>query len=201
MKKKMDIILITIFVVLVLIGAYMFLIKSEQKSDETDAIKFSQEYNLEDKENVFVYKTSEEIIKILENGTGVVYLGFPECPWCMEYVKHLNKTAKENNVSKIYYKNILNERKENTQEYQKIVGLLSDYLQYDEEGNKRVYVPAVIVVNNGVIVGFDDETAWDTKGFKTPTEYWKERDLDDFKTKLKVMFSKITSNTCKQGCN
>ena len=68
----MDIILITIFVVLVLIGAYMYLIKPEQKSDETDAIKFSQEYNLEDNENVFVYKTSEEIIKILENGTGVV---------------------------------------------------------------------------------------------------------------------------------
>ena len=39
MKKKMDIILITIFVVLVLIGAYMFLIKPEQKSGETDAIK------------------------------------------------------------------------------------------------------------------------------------------------------------------
>ena len=113
----------------------------------------------------------------------------------------LNEAAKENNVSKIYYKNILNERKENTQDYQKIVGLLSDYLQYDEEGNKRVYVPAVIVVNNGVIVGFDDETAWDTKGFKMPAEYWKERDLDDFKTKLKVMFLKLTSNTCNQGCN
>lgn len=28
-----------------------------------------------------------------------------------------------------------------------------------------------------------------------------EFDLEDFKTKLKVMFSKITSNTCKQGCN
>lgn len=199
MNKKMDIILITIFSLLVLIGAYIFLVKPNQ--EKTDAIKFSQEYNLEDKENVFVYKSSEEIIKILENGTGVVYLGFPECPWCMEYVKHLNESAKENNVSKIYYKNILNERKENTKEYQKMVELLNDYLQYDEEGNKRIYVPAVIVVNNGVIVGFDDETAWDTKGFQTPGEYWKERNLNDFKTKLKVMFSKLTSNTCNQGCN
>ena len=199
MNKKMDIILITIFSLLVLIGAYIFLVKPNQ--EKTDAIKFSQEYNLEDKENVFVYKSSEEIIKILENGTGVVYLGFPECPWCMEYVKHLNESAKENNVSKIYYKNILNERKENTKEYQKMVELINDYLQYDEEGNKRIYVPAVIVVNNGVIVGFDDETAWDTKGFQTPGEYWKERDLNDFKTKLKVMFSKLTSNTCNQGCN
>ena len=102
MKKKMDIILITIFVVLVLIGAYMFLIKPEQKNDETDAIKFSQEYNLEDKENVFVYKTSEEIIKILENGTGVVYLGFPECPWCMEYVKHLKKIMFQKFITKTY---------------------------------------------------------------------------------------------------
>ena len=200
MKKKMDIILITIFVVLVLIGAYMFLIKPEQKSDETDAIKFSQEYNLEDKENVFVYKTSEEIIKILENGTGVVYLGFPECPWCMEYVKHLNKTAKENNVLKIYYKNILNERKENTQEYQKIVGLLSDYLQYDEEGNKKIYVPAVIGVNKGEIVGFDDETSYDTKGFETPQEYWNEESINNLKNKLNDIITKSNDNICT-SCN
>lgn len=194
--KRLDIIMIVVFVLLILLGVYMFLIKPSVKSD---SLKFSEEYNLEDKENVFVYKTTEEIIKILENGTGVVYLGFPECPWCLEYVKHLNEVAKNNNITKIYYKNILNDRKENTSDYQKIVEILADYLQYDEEGNKRVYVPAVIVVNNGIIVGFDDETAYDTKGYQSPQEYWENESLENFKLKLKTMFSNLNT-TCTQ-CN
>lgn len=194
--KRIDIIMIVVFVLLVLLGAYLFLIKPNIKND---SLKFSEEYNLEDKENIFVYKTTEEIIKILENGTGVVYLGFPECPWCVEYVKYLNEVAKDSDISKIYYKNILNDRKENTKEYQKIVEILSNHLQYDEEGNKKIYVPAVIVVNNGIIVGFDDETAYDTKGFQTPKEYWENESLENFKTKLNSMFKNL-NNTCTK-CN
>ena len=60
---------------------------------------------------------------------------------------------------KIYYYNILEDRKNNTEEYKNIVSKISDYLQYDDEGNKKVFVPAVVAVDKGKIVGFDDETA------------------------------------------
>ena len=48
-----------------------------------------------------------EIIKIMKNGTGVVYLGFPECPWCQSYVKMLNEVAKDVGIEKIYYYNVV----------------------------------------------------------------------------------------------
>ena len=111
MKKK---ILLSVIVVAIVIISGVVLIKVLNRQDESDAIKFAKEYNITE-DNIFVYKNAEEIIKILENGTGVVYLGFPECPWCRAYVPMLNEIAKENHFDKIYYYNILKDRKENTE--------------------------------------------------------------------------------------
>lgn len=192
MKKK-TILIITIIVIIISIGVIL------SKKENKDNIKFSKEYEITEN-NVFVYRDIKQIIKILENGTGIVYLGFPECPWCKAYVKHLNETALTNNLDKIYYFNILEDRKNNTEEYQKIVEILKEYLRYDDEGNKRIYVPAVISVKNGIITGFDDETSYDTKNYDTPEEYWKNEDLDSLKNKLSKMINSTIDNTCTD-CN
>lgn len=190
MKKKLLFIIPILFVFL-LVGC---------KKEETDAQKFAKEYTTVTEDNYFVYRDIEEIIKILEHGTGVVYLGFPECPWCQAYVKTLNEVADIEGLEKIYYFNILEDRKNNTEKYQKIVNILNEYLQYDNEGNKRVYVPAIISVVEGEIVGFDDETAYDTKGFEKPEEYWTEEEISDLKIKLTDMISKVLDNKCTD-CN
>lgn len=193
--------LIIILFSIVILGAVGIFIYANKDSKETDSQKFAKEYNTVSTDNVFTYRSMQEIINILKRGTAVVYLGFPECPWCREYVIHLNEVAKTAGINKIYYKNILNERKENTEQYQEIVEILSEYLQYDEEGNKRIYVPAVIVVKEGNIIGFDDETAWDTKGYKDPKEYWAKENLPGLKEKLANLFNQISSSACTTECN
>lgn len=202
MKKKNIIITGIILLVLIIasIGIYLVVNKDNEPKEKTDAEKFSEEYIQVDKENVFVYRDINEIIKILENGTGIVYLGFPECPWCQTYVKYLNEVATDMAVSKIYYYDILEARKNNTEEYQQIVSLLEKHLQYDEEGNKKVYVPSVIAVKKGEIVGFDDETAWDTKGYEKPEDYWTEDEVKDLKEKLETMIGDAGLNICSD-CN
>lgn len=200
MKKKRTIIIsVIVFIALISMTLFFLFYNKKATNNNTDAIKFSEEYNI-DKDNVFVYKTLKDINKILEHGTGIVYLGFPKCPWCKGYVPYLNEVAKIENIDKIYYFDIYSDRLNNSKEYQYTVKLLDDYLQYDEEGNKKIYVPAVIAVNKGKIVGFDDETAYDTKGYETPEEYWKNEDLDGLKTKLKKMFRKINLDYCTD-CN
>lgn len=200
MNKKIIIIVITILVLLLgVFSIWYFTRDSETKV--LDGEKFAKEYDTITSDNVFVYKDIDEIIKVLEHGTGIVYLGFPECPWCKAYVVYLNEVAKDNDVEHIYYHNILEDRKNNTDKYQRIVAILSDYLQYDEEGNKRVYVPSVIAVKDGEIMGFDDETSWDTKGYDTPEEYWKNEDLPALKDKLAKMFDDTKENICTSNCN
>lgn len=206
MKNKKIIIIISAIVVALLIALVIFLKVNPSSTVETDSEKFAKEYGWVDEngkktDNVFVYRTPEEIIKILKNGTGIVYLGFPECPWCGQYVVYLNEVAKENNVEKINYLNILNERKNNTDAYKEIVSILSDYLQYDDDGNKRIYVPAVIAVKDGKIIGFDDETSYDTKGYENPQDYWENEDLDALKEKLACMMRDCEKNVCTSSCN
>ena len=202
MKNKKRILLIIIAIVIVLCVLFCLLkVYKTEKEVIKDNVKFSQEYGSVSEDNVFCYKTIDEIINILEHGTGVVYLGFPECPWCKEYVIYLNEVAKNSGCDKVYYFNILNDRKDNTKKYQEIVNILKDYLPYDEEGNKRIYVPAVIAVKDGKIISFDDETSKDTKGYDTPQEYWKNEDLDALKKKLSEMIKNTSNNICTSGCN
>lgn len=196
-SKKNVYIIFGIIAVLILIISLSFLFKKDKMSD---AERFAKEYDFT-VNNVFVYRNLDEINKILENGTGVVYLGFPECPWCKGYIPYLNEVAINEHLDKIYYFNILNDRKNNTSGYKKTVQLLNDYLKYDNEGNKRIYVPAVIAVNNGKIVGFDDETSFDTKGYETPEEYWKNEDLDGLKKRLSDMIKASFPSYCTSGCN
>lgn len=199
MKKKNFILLgITVLVIVAIVVGVVLILNKNNKTEITDAVKFSGEYTEIDKNNVFVYRSVDEIINILENGTGIVLLGFPECPWCQRYVKYLNEVAKDLGIDKIYYYNIREDRKNNTEDYQKIVAILKEYLQYDEEGNKRIYVPSVIALKKGEIVGFDDETAWDTKGFKTPAEYWTDDEVKDLKERLETMIANTGMNICTE---
>ncbi len=185
-------------IIVILIGIIIFLLVNnnieKEETKKSDAEKFAEEYTLVDKDNRFVYTEIDEIINILEEGTGIVYLGFPECKWCQQYVVYLNEVAKDRNVSKIYYYNIRKDREDNTENYQTIVNLLQDYLQEDEEGNPRIYVPAVIFMSAGNILGFDDETAYDTKGFDDPSNYWTEDEVSDLKERLNSYLDK--SNIC-----
>jgi len=190
MKHKI-LLIATLIICLVLSGC---------KKEPTDSEKFKEEYSQVGEYNVFVYRTSDEIIKILEHGTGVVYLGFPECPWCQAYVPYLNEVADIEGLEKIYYYNIYNDRKDNTEFYQKVVNLTKDYLKYDEEGNKRIFVPAIIAVKEGEIIGFDDETSLDTLGFKDPKDYWIEERVTNLKSRLTQMISQIVDNKCTD-CN
>ena len=199
MKKRNLIIIGIIALLLIAVLITIFLLKDKK---ESDAIKFSKEYSSISKENVFVYKTADEIIQIMEHGTGIVYLGFPECPWCNAYVKYLNEVALDVGIDEIYYYNILEDRKDNTKEYQKIVSLLGDNLQYDEEGKLRIYVPNVSFHIKGEVIANDYETSYDTHGYKSPEEYWTPEEIKDLKERLTEYSEKVflALNSCTD-CN
>ena len=202
MKDKKIIALLGV-IILILIGIVIFLVVKNGKRDtvvneKSDAVKFAEEYTEIDDDNVFVYSDVDEIIDILESGTGVVYLGFPECKWCQRYVTYLNEVAKSRGIDKIYYYNIRQDRNDNSENYLKIVELIKDYLQVDDEGNPRIYVPAIIFMSDGKIIGFDDETSLDTKGLDSPDEYWTDEEINDLKAKLNEIID--GSNICV-SCN
>lgn len=194
MKQKILMILIPFFgFVLILLSCFKF------KNDAlfTDSVQFKNEYekfngvevygNKYQKldlsaNNPIKYSNYDEILDIIENKTGIIYLGFPECPWCRTIIPVLFDVVKDNKINKIYYLNIKDERdsyvvedgklvyemdengneKKGTEGYFKLLEALDEHLTdytifYEdkeyETGEKRIYAPTVIFVKNGKIIG------------------------------------------------
>lgn len=191
-KKYLTYIIIGLIALILLV----LLVVKLQKNNLPDNEKFANEYTEVGKNNVFVYRNAEEIIKILEGGTGIVLFGFPECPWCQAYVPMLNEVAKEEGIEKIYYFNIKEDRQNNTKNYQKIVKILKNYLMKDDEGNERVFVPDVYAVKDGKILSHNNETSVISEDI-TPSLYWTDEKKSEIKQVFKNMIDETYSNVCK----
>ena len=205
MKKK-NIIITGITLTILIIAGVFFLLngnnKKEESKDKIDHEKFAEEYKEVSKDNVFIYKDVDEIIKIMSHGTAVVYLGYPECPWCQEYVKYLNETAKEVGIEKIYYCNTKKVKEEAMDKYHELISILDGHLQYTDEGDQWIYVTNVSFHINGDIIGNDYETSKDTHGLKNPKDYWTKEEIKDLKNTLTKYMEEVlsASNVCTD-CN
>ena len=129
------------------------------KSDDS---KFKSEYEALNNENVKIeisennpikYLSIEEVFNFFENKTGVIYFGFPGCPWCRNMIPVLFNSAKNNNVDTVYYFNPREIRSSDNEDYNKLVNILNEYLTENENGEKTLYVPDVYFVKDGKIVG------------------------------------------------
>lgn len=188
--SKIKIILTTILIgllIIVMIIKGRDLIKTNKISNN-DSIKFKEEYeslngkydNVRERkyldvnissDNPVKYATFTEISDLIDHGTGVIYFGFPECPWCRNAVPVLLEAAETTGVDTIYYFNALDIRdekfldangeivttKEGTKEYKQLLKKLDKYLSVysglNDDSIKRLYFPTVFFIKEGVVIG------------------------------------------------
>ena len=88
--------------------------KTVENKKTTDATKFKKEYEiLNDKyskvaikeKNPIVYSDIDKIYNIMDNKSGLIYLGYPECSTCRDNISILIEAAKQTGLKKIYYLN------------------------------------------------------------------------------------------------
>lgn len=176
--------------IVILGGALAWLLSQQNQTAKlSDAERFVVEYSEADTDHRFVYADNQEVLNTFSSGTGVVYLGFPECPWCQSIVPILDEAAKAEGVDKIYYLNVRQSRTDNDSTHQALMDRLSDYLNKDEDGNPRLYVPDITILKDGEIIGrFIQESAEDAN---TPAEYWTSERRDKALAELRQMMQKL----------
>lgn len=147
---------------------------------ENNGRNYPQVYISDD--NVYYYASEDEIRSLFEDKkTGVLYLGFPTCPWCRNMVPVLNEAGKYYGIDKIYYYNIKEIRssysfdsdnklvkQEGTELYNyllaKLDSFLADYSVTDNNnksvktGEKRIYAPTVVFIKEGEVKGIVEGT-------------------------------------------
>ena len=229
-----------IVVIALFCGYFGYKNQEEHTEEKSDAIKIQEEYaslneqinernkktypsvNLSDK-NPFLYKSLDEVVSILEHGTGIIYFGFKSCPWCRSMLPILEEAASSKNIGEIYYLDIESIRdvlsldennkviteKEGSPNYYKILELLQDYLSdYSllgkdgktriATGEKRLYAPTVVAVQNGSVKGFHENTVKTQKDGYSPL---KEEEKEELKGIYQKMMDSINFGVCsKDGC-
>jgi len=230
MKEKTNIILMGILVLLsgISIALNNNIVKEQEK---TDAIKFKEEYEaLNDKElgnlgkkyptlkikenNPMYYASYEEVLEVLDE-TAIIYLGYPECPWCRNLVPTLIDAANKTSINKIYYINMKDERNklsldengeikteyEGTEGYKKLVEKLKDVLPVyeglNDESIKRIYVPVVIFVKDGEVIKMHIDTV---ESQTDPLVELTKEQKAELKGILTDYMLEVSSSACTDAC-
>ena len=135
----------------------------------------------------------EILEKINNKETFYVYFGSSYCPWCRSVIEKSIDSAQKNNIKKIYYVDIWNgfhneilrdtyklndkneaeKEKDGTKEYYKLLekfdNLLEDYTLTTDDGEevkvgeKRIFAPDFIYVENGVAKSITSATSENQK--------------------------------------
>ena len=194
--KKLVALLLTFL--LVLVGCESIEVTKVEDDIETDAIRFSKEYSLDNVNNVYKYTAYDNVVDTIESGCGIIYLGFAACDLCKEVIPVLNDVAKDKGVKEILYYNFKDIRENNTEEYLKLVELLSSYLNETEEGVKKITAPTIIFVNKGNVVGvYIGKLNPDSEEIMTKEE--KERLKNNFSSLIdKMLIEETTSSQEEQ---
>lgn len=220
------------------VGVVAFKDKKEEIISKTDAIIFKNEYEslnntVREKDGKTIKEITiadnnpveilneEEVVELLGSKTGLIYMGFPDCPWCRTLLPVLFKTLDNMNISKLYYLNIgsirstlvLNEQnqvevkeKGSTGYYkilEKLDSVLEPYYLTTESGKKidtkekRLYAPTVVGVKDGKIVGIHVGTL---ESQKDPYEDLSEKDQENLSNKLIELISKVYDVNCDEAC-
>lgn len=131
--------------------------------------------------------TMEQAIQFIETKqTGILYIGFPACVWCQEAVPVLNQAAIETNQEILY----ANKRAPSTtsEQIKTMEHLLDPILKTDENDQKVLFVPEVIVFKDGKIIDHHLST-WEEHNAH------ERKMTDDEKTRLQQryleMFEKL----------
>ena len=172
MKK---VVIIIVFCCLFLTGCSVK--KVEELSDEE---KFSKEYSI-NKKNSFVYSKYDEIMKIFENGTGIVLFANSDEESSLKAVEVIDKVARENKIEKIYYYNPKTLKEKQLKKYKKLLKQLEkDIEDYD------LKLPTLYAIKDGKIINYSDCFS---KKEQLSEEYLTKKKLKSIKNKYKKVLT------------
>ena len=192
MAKKVIRNIICAVLMCLMIGAFIYLGSKNYNQNNIPKNKetLATYYKSLDNNNVFKIYKNTEAAKFMDSGTGIILFCIKSSEWCDYYAAIVNEVAKELNIKEIYFFDILSDRDTNSYYYSKIITKTKDYLTKDDTGKVSLITPDIYVLNNGVILGHNNESSA-VPAISTPKTYWNEESLNALKIELRNLFSKL----------
>lgn len=131
--------------------------------------------------------TFQEAINLFKNGgNGLLYFGFPDCPWCKEVVPLLQAEAKKQGVPVHYIRTRDDDRQLLYTEKQReeIAPYLKEFVTRGDDGKLKLYVPLVVTVRNGEMVDGHQSTVDGHNAKERPMTTQEKEQVEEIMAKL-----------------
>lgn len=132
---------------------------------------------------------AESIRMFEEGGSGILYYGYDNCPWCERAIPVLNQIVLETGIT-VYYIDVYGPFQPDKQEFDKLLAYIDEALIEDDKGEKGFFVPLVIGVKNGQMTGSHVSLVDDFK-----LENDDDQLSDSQKAQLKNLYLEIVRKT------
>lgn len=186
-KNKTQMVIYIILFCLLIYG-FIYFGKKDYKVKVSDNERFSSEFSLVSKDNVFKYVNATDARMVAKGAKGIVLFGTNN-DWVNYYAYIVDKVAKEVGIEEIYYYDFIKNRKDNNGTYEDIVKTLSNYVTYNDKGVAEIYAPSLLVVSNDKVILFDSETSF-VKGDILPNAYWNSEKIAEKENEIREAFIK-----------
>lgn len=149
----------------------------------TDGERFNGDYNEIPRNNPFVYLNSTELIELLNNGSGIVFMGNKENVWSESYAKYLYEIAEYLGLKEIYYYDVKKVKLLKNRNYYNIINALEGKLIETDDSVNNLFSPSLYIIKDGKVVFYDNTTAVVNNDLEVDT-YWDSSNVYKFKEKI-----------------
>lgn len=174
-------------------------------------------------DNPIKYISVKEAVEIVKNKTGIIYFGANWCPWCRNAITVLLSVAKEEKLETIYYLDMTEVRntwkvedgklvktQKEQEGYYELLELLDSILGEDtykisddnftyDTSEKRIYLPMIVAVKNGKIMGNHVGTVSLIEG-QSKYDLLKKNQIQELSKIYKNLINETnTSNVCSSN--
>ncbi|MBR0138130.1 MAG: hypothetical protein IJM15_06955 [Erysipelotrichaceae bacterium] len=192
---------------------------------ETDALRFKKEYEAlngkKDSEgvsylqieingnNTVRYCDYEKIVEAIDNGTHLVYLGWPHCPWCRSMLPVLIEAVNEYKGVYIYYFSVYDLRSSyekdsessDGQKYKRIADMLKEQAtSFYDDGTAKLTASNVYFIREGELIAVHNRTVSShLDPYEPLMDYQKKELKDEFSVLLEELVKDIPIG-CLDDC-
>ncbi|MGM9834900.1 MAG: hypothetical protein ACI31M_03895 [Bacilli bacterium] len=176
---------IYIVIYICIIGAFIFIGTRDYQTVTfaNDQEKFSSEYKDIPKDNRFEYLNYNELISMLENGTGIIFIGDKDNTWSVEYANQLYEAVNFYNIPKVYYYDAKRIKDLKNSSYYAIINELEGNLITTDTSTDNLFTPSLYFVKDGEVKYYDTTSAV-VKNGENPKEFWTLERITNFKQSI-----------------
>ena len=155
---------------IVIIGLFIYISKIDFKKNKDISVELSKVFDRLPADNVFISSNALTVKNVINEGNGIIFFGTNN-EWVNYYITMVNDAAKDVGIKEIYYYDFIDNKINNNTTYDSIVDALEPYVLRNDRGFTNIYAPTLVIIKNGVVLFYDDETAF-VRGNENPKDYW-----------------------------